>query len=680
MSLWKSWEDRKCRFFKSLNKSGDRPKSVYFWQRRAVLKVDYTFYACRFVVYFCLSFVVFSIICAGGANLKGNLKMQKILFSTLLLTSVSISYAQESPEDLLDMVVTATRSPVAKNTLSTATTVFTREDIEQLQAKSIPELLRGNAGIDVSQSGGYGQQSSIFMRGTNSTHVLVLVDGIKVGSVTAGLTQFELLPIDQIERIEIIRGSQSSLYGSEAIGGVIQIFTRKGSENTKPNVTLDAGGGSYFTHRTAGSISGKFNDNWYSASASHFDTEGFNVSNNLNEPDKDGFKNTAVNARVGHHFDNNAELEASFLHNEGTTFYDGYYNKTNFVNQVASVMGSLDILKNWHSTLRLGQTFDQNDNFLSSNQKLDSRFDSTRWNASWLNQFDVSENHQFILGSDYRLDEIDSFIKYAESSRYDVGVFGEMHSRLFNDHFLNASVRWDENQAFGDYITGSFGWRYNWTRDISVVANFGTAFRSPTFNELYYPKDNWGGGGNQDLKPEQSKNYEVGLLGEHDWVNWEVRAYHMNVDNLILGWSPKNVAKAQIQGIEAQIGADFYGFKPKLIMNLLNPEDKTTGERLLKRTDKSLSFDVSRSINDFDFGATVIAQGNRVEMAYLPDFSQKRVEVGGFMTVDLRSAYHINKNWMVSAKLNNLLDKNYQTVNSYNTADRNFFVSIHYNN
>ena len=607
--------------------------------------------------------------------------MQKMLFSTLLLTSVSNLYAQDAQlENLPEMVVTATRTEVAKKTLSAATTVFTREDIEQSQAKSIPELLRGSAGIDVTQNGGYGQLSTIFMRGTNSTHVLVLVDGIKVGSVTAGLTQFEFIPIDQIERVEIIRGSQSSLYGSEAIGGVIQIFTRKGSETKTPKVTLESGGGSYFTHRTAGSVSGKLDNTWYSASASHFGTDGFNVGGGSNQPDKDGYKNTAVNARVGHHFDNNAELEGSFLHNEGTTFYDGYYNKTNFINQVASIVGSLDVMENWRSTLRLGQSLDQNDSFFSANNKLASRFDSTRWNASWLNQFTLSENHQFVLGSDYRLDEIDSLTKFVEASRYDVGVFGEMHSRFFDDHFLNASVRWDENQAFGDYVTGNVGWRYNWKYGISALANFGNAFRSPTFNELYYPKDDWGGGGNPNLKPEQSLNYEAGLLGEHGWGNWELRAYHIDIDNLILGWPPKNVAKAQIQGFEAQIGTEIYGFKPKLTMNLLNPEDKATGERLLKRTDKSLSFDISRSIFDFDLGATVMAQGDRKDMAYMPDFSQKIVDVGGFVTVDLRSAYHINKNWMISAKLNNLLDKNYQTVNTYNTADRNFFVSIHYNN
>ena len=182
-------------------------------------------------------------------------------FSPILFAAQS---AEQIPEDLPEMVVTATRSEIDKQSLSTAATIYTRADIERLQAKSIPDLLRGSTGVDITQTGGYGQLSSVFMRGTNSSHVLVLIDGIKVGSVTAGLTQFEFLPIDQIERVEIIRGPQSSLYGSEAIGGVIQIFTRKAKNDSQtPKVTLDAGGGSYYTSKTAGTVSGKINNSWY---------------------------------------------------------------------------------------------------------------------------------------------------------------------------------------------------------------------------------------------------------------------------------------------------------------------------------------------------------------------------------------------------------------------------------
>jgi vitamin B12 transporter len=604
--------------------------------------------------------------------------MQKILFPTLLLASFSSLHAQEQfPENLPEMVITATRAgSETKNSLSTAATIYDRDDIERLQVRTLPELLRGTAGIDVVQNGGYGKTSSVFIRGTNSDHILVLIDGIKMGSVTTGTAAFENIPMESVERVEIIRGSQSSLYGSEAIGGVIQIFTRKGGDSETPKVALDAGGGTYYTHRTSGTASGKYKNAWYSVGASHLGSEGFSARAKPADQDKDGYQNTAVNARAGYKFDNNADVEATFMRAEGTNDYDGFgADNSEFVNQVISLAGNMDFTKSWRSTLRLGQTNDEGQNFTSAG-KFSSLFESTRWNASWLNQFVVTDNHQIIAGTDYRLDEVNSNTIFQQKSRYDVGVFGELHSRFFDDHFVNASVRWDENEAFGDYVTGSVGWRFNWQHGISVLANFGNAFKAPTFNDLYYPN-----AGNSNLKPEESKSYEVGLVGEHNWGQWEVRAYHINVDNLInwvpdatQNWRPQNVAKAQIQGIEAEIGTEIYGFRPKLTMNLLNPEDTTTGNRLARRADKTLAFDISRSISDFDLGAAVIAQGQRF------DDAANKTPVDGFVTVDLRSAYHFNKNWMLSAKLNNLLDKNYQTVNTYNMADRNFFVSIHYNN
>ena len=603
-------------------------------------------------------------------------------FSNSLFAEQTVT---QPPEDLPEMIVTATRSEIDKQSLSTAATVYTREDIERLQAKSIPDLLRGSTGVDITQTGGYGQLSSVFMRGTNSRHVLVLIDGIKVGSVTAGLTQFEFLPIDQIERVEIIRGPQSSLYGSEAIGGVIQIFTRKAKNATQtPKVTLDAGGGSYYTSKTAGTVSGKIDNSWYNIGASHFDTEGFNAKQpdlskyGVNQPDKDGFQNTAVNARAGHHFNNNADLEAFFLHTEGTTHFDGnFQNQTNFVNQTVGTEGSVDVMQNWRSTLRFGQTLDQTDSFAPMTHKLASRFDTTRWNASWLNQFHLSDNHQFTTGADYRFDEIDSDTQFFKSSRYDVGMFGELHSRLFDNHLINASVRFDNNEAFGNYVTGSAGWRYNCNHGISLLANFGNAFKAPTFNDLYYPF----GMGNPNLKPEESTSFESGLVGNHAWGNWELRAYHTDISNLINwapdssgNWQPKNVDKAKIDGIEAEIGAQFFGWQGKLTGNLLDPQDRKTNHRLARRADKTLAFDLSRSFDKVDVGGAILAQGYRF------DDAGNQTRVGGYATVDLRSAYHFNQNWMLSAKLGNLLDKNYHTVNGYNTADRNFFLSIHYTN
>jgi len=610
--------------------------------------------------------------------------MKKIIFGPLLLTGFNPPlHAQETPQNLPDLVVTATRTETAKNQLAAAATVYTRKDIERLQAKTLPELLSGTTGIDIVQSGGYGKDTNIYMRGTNSDHVLVLVDGIKIGSVTTGTTPFQFIPLDQVERVEIIRGPQSSLYGSEAIGGVIQIFTRKGGKEDMPSVTLDAGGGSYDTYRASGTVSGKWKNSWYSLGSSQFGSQGFNSRQpipgrfGLNEPDKDGYLNTALNARLGHRFDNNAEVEAFFMRAEGKTEYDGnFQNKTEFVEQTVGTTASINIVDNWRSILRLGQSRDDGDNF-APNGAFSSKFNSTRWNASWLNEVALSDEHQLIIGSDYRLDQVDSSTSYNESSRYDAGIFTELHSRILNDHFINASVRGDKNEAFGDQVTGNLGWRYNSDHGISPFASFGNAFKAPTFNQLYFP-----GFGNPSLKAEQSTSFEAGLAGDHDWLQWEVRGYHTNIDNLIvtvsnpttLLFSAENVGKAQIDGVEAEIGTQLMGWNNKLNMNLLSPKNRVTNARLPRRAEKTLSYDLSRSFGQFDLGGTVLAQSDRFDDAL------NKTIVAGYVTVDLRTAYHLSKNWTLSAKLNNLLDKQYQTINTYNTADRNFFLSIHYNN
>ncbi|MGZ8175532.1 MULTISPECIES: TonB-dependent receptor domain-containing protein [Methylobacter] len=606
--------------------------------------------------------------------------MKKIIFGPLLLTGFNTPlHAQETPQNLPNLVVTATRTETAKNQLAAASTVYTRKDIERLQAKTIPELLSGTPGIDMVQSGGYGKDTNVYIRGTNSDHVLVLIDGIKVGSVTSGTTPFQFIPIDQVERVEIIRGPQSSLYGSEAIGGVIQIFTRKGGQEEKPSVTLDAGGGSYDTYRASGTVSGKWKNSWYTLGSSQFGSQGFNTRQpvrGLDQPDKDGYLNTALNARLGHRFDNTAEVEASFMRAEGKTEYDGIPNKTEFINQVVGTSASMNIVDNWRSILRLGQSLDENDSF-APNGAFVSKFNSTRWNVSWLNEVALSDNHQLVIGSDYRLDQVDGSTAYTENSRYDAGIFTELHSRILDDHFINASIRGDKNEAFGEQVTGNLGWRYNSSYGISPFASFGNAFKAPTFNQLYFP-----GFGNPSLKAEQSTSFEAGLAGDHDWMQWEIRGYHTNIDNLIVTvsnpttslFSAENVGKAQIDGIEAEIGTQLMGWNNKLSMNLLSPKNRVTNARLPRRAEKTLSYDLSRSFGQFDLGANVLAQSDRFDDAL------NRTKIAGYVTIDLRTAYHLNKNWMLSAKLNNLLDKQYQTINTYNTADRNFFLSIHYNN
>lgn len=612
--------------------------------------------------------------------------MQKNFVTPFILAGVGLPLASAAQSDqqafsLPEMTVTATRSDTPSNELATATTVYTRDDIAQLQVRTLPELLNRTTGIDMTQNGGFGKTSSVFMRGTNSDHVLVLIDGIKAGSVTLGTTPFEIIPVDQIERVEISRGPNSSLYGSEAVGGVIQIFTRKGKQQDTPSISLDAGAGSFDTSQANGAVSGKWGNSWYSLSASHLDTQGINARQN-SDPDRDGYYNTGLNARAGHRFANSAELEAFYLRSEGQTEIDGLYKKTAFTNQVVGVSGSAQLADSWRSLLRLGQSRDDTYNF-ANNPTYNSRFDTTRWNATWQNDLKFSDAHKAVLGADYRFDEVESTTQYLRTERYDFGIFGELHSRVFDRHHLNASLRWDENQAFGDYVTGNFGWRYNWDSGISAFASFGNAFKAPTLNDLYYV-DSFGSHGDPSLKPEESTSFEVGLSGRQTWANWEVRAYHTNIDNLIT-WvtdrdtfisTPRQMQKAQIDGLEFDVNKEIFGWRNKIAVQYLSPRDRTSNLRLVRRADTIVTYDLSHSFDAFDVGANILARGNSFE----EDWLGERTQVAGFVTVDLRAAYRVTKNWTLSAKLNNLLDKDYQTVDTYNSLGRNFFFSVHFNN
>jgi len=612
--------------------------------------------------------------------------MQKLLVTPFILVGAGVPLASAAQSDqqafsLPEMTVTATRNDTPSNELATATTVYTRADIEQLQVRTLPELLNRTTGIDMTQNGGFGKTSSVFMRGTNSDHVLVLIDGIKAGSVTLGTAPFEIMPVEQIERVEISRGPNSSLYGSEAVGGVIQIFTRKGKQQDTPSLSLDAGAGSYDTSQASGAVSGKWGDSWYSLSASHLDTQGINAKQD-SDPDRDGYYNTGLNARAGHRFANAAELEAFYLRSEGQTEIDGLFNKTAFNNQVVGVSGSAQLADGWRSLLRLGQSRDDSYNF-ASNPTYNSRFDTTRWNVTWQNDVKFNDAHKGVFGADYRFDEVESTTQYLRTERYDFGIFGELHSRVFDRHHLNASLRWDENQAFGDYVTGNFGWRYNWDSGISAFASFGNAFKAPTLNDLYYV-DSFGSHGDPGLKPEESTSFEVGLSGRQTWANWEARAYHTNIDNLIT-WvtdrdtfisTTRQTQKAQIDGLEFDVNKEIFGWRNKIAVQYLSPRDRTSNLRLVRRADTIVTYDLSHSFDTVDVGANILARGNSFE----EDWLGERTRVAGFVTVDLRAAYRLTKNWTLSAKLNNLLDKDYQTVDTYNSPGRNFFFSVHFNN
>jgi len=598
--------------------------------------------------------------------------------SLFYLISVGFSVQAEQTEKLPKLIVTATRTDQSIDHLSAASTVFTRHDIERLQLQSVPELLKQATGVDVTESGGPGKAASVYIRGTGSGHVLVLIDGVRIGSVTLGSSPFSSLPIDQIERVEIVRGSQSSLYGSDAIGGVIQIFTRKGqyTDNNKPTVSIEAGGGSYDTAHVSGNVSGKYKQLGYAVGVSHITTSGFNASSSSSQDaDRDGYKNTSFNIRTDYKINDDYRAEAFVLRSQGENEFDNNFgsDRNDFVIQNIGLSGYMQFSDNWLSTLRLGESRDQ------SRQPDGDFFNTRRRMVSLSNKIKLNSNHQIIIGSDFRNDHIESHQSYAETDRYDIGGFAEYYGRWFDLIDFNASVRGDEDEQFGSHITGNSGFRIGLANSgIDVVANFSSGYKAPTFNDLYWPDGSFGVG-NPYLKPEESTTFEVGLEGQHDWGNWVIRAYHTNIENLInwepitpgsFKYQPKNVNKAQIDGIEGEISTQLYGWNITLNGNALSPKDRVSNQRLSDRAQLQLGVDISKEIFDhLNIGSSLNVSGDRLDGT---------TKSHGAIVWDIRAAYQINNSWSIKGKLKNLLNDQYQTNKGFNTADRNFFVSVNY--
>ncbi len=568
------------------------------------------------------------------------------------------------------IVVTATRTARTADETLASVTVITREDIERTQAKSVAELLTGETGLDAAVNGGYGKTTSLYLRGTNSDHTLVLIDGVKINSATNGIASWQYLPVEQIERIEIVRGPRSSLYGADAIGGVVQIFTHAPTERFRAGA--EAGYGTYGTGRVGADVSGANGATRFSLAGSHFNTDGIDArtASAGNEGDRDGYRNTSFNARLGHRFANGADIELHAMQALGHVEYDGNPNQT------ASDIGAAGMRLNfaptaiWNVRLQTGTSRDYTDNL--KNGGFSSTFNTLRHVASWQNDVTVGKDQLFTLGLDYQDDRVGSTTVYTEQERANRGGFAQYQGR-FGSHDLLVSWRQDDNEQFGTNDTGNLAWGYTFTPQLRGRLSWGTAFKAPTFNQLYYPNY-----GTATLRPEESESYEAGLRGKTAWGNWDVRAYQTNVDNLIAtvlvgsNYVAQNVDKARIKGVEAEIGTRLAGWDTRAGLALMDPRDTGRDKILNRRAKRSLKIETDRVFGAWRLGTTWLVQGHRY------DDVNNTVRLGGYGVLNLRAQYDLSKQWVVRANLDNVLDKTYQTVNTYNSPGRSLFMSLGY--
>ncbi|WAM56942.1 TonB-dependent receptor domain-containing protein [Vreelandella venusta] len=572
------------------------------------------------------------------------------------------SNAQSAANALNPVVVTAALAPRTANDSLSSVTVLDEATLRRQDPVSITDLFRGQPGVDVSTNGSFGKNSSVFIRGSGSGQNVLLIDGIRLRSATSGGSAWQYLEPRMFDRAEIVRGPRGSLYGADAIGGVIQLFTPQGEEEG-PQPRISVGGGSFNTQRLSAGISGKEGGTRYSFAASHFTTDGQPIRR---DGDDKGYDNTTALARVSHTFASGAEAGVLALRARGHNEYDGGEN--DFVQQVAGIYGELPITDNWRSRLTLSESRDESDNINSFG---DSVFNTKVSTARWENTLTAGA-HELIAGAEYSEDRVKSTTAYDETSRSNVAVFTQALLD-FAPFTVQASLRFDDNEAYGEEVTGSVGVGYDLDAYHTLRANYGTAFNAPTYNQLYYP-----GFGNPDLESETSQSIEVGVRGQYAHWFWDAALYQTDIDNLIAGQGLLfNVPETRIRGAELAAGVELDDWTLAAALTYTDPENRLTGKRLQNRASQSLRLDVDRELGDWSVGGSWIAQNQRYRD------TQNQDRLSGYGQVNLRAGWQFAPLWSARVTLENVLDQDYITTRSFDGADylnagRAGFLSVHY--
>jgi vitamin B12 transporter len=606
--------------------------------------------------------------------------------SAALFSPSAFSADAGDDADALDtVVVTATRTAVTVDAALAPVEVIDRDAIQRSQATSLGQLLHGRAGINLSNQGGEGKLSTLFVRGAESDHVLVLVDGVRIGSATSGLASFQDLPIALIDRVEIVRGPRSSLYGSDAIGGVIQIFTRR--DRGPASFRFHAGAGSHGRREGGLGFGGGNERGWFGFDAGLVTTDGIDACRGLaddvnfvyagcfvnGQTDRDGYENRAVSVRGGLDIGENVTLQAHALHVSGHNEYDGsFVDNSDIVQQAAGAQLQWKAGDAVTLTVSAGSNKDGSDNFLGDAPK--GFFSSRRDTASV--QVDVvpAEGQTITVGADWLRDRVSSDTPFDDARRGDRAAFAQYQGR-FGAQDVQVALRRDDNDQFGGKTTGNAAWGLGFGDGWRVTAGYGTAFKAPTFNELYYPFF-----GNPALRPEASRTAEAGLAWRGETVGVHLDAFETRVDDLIaydaaLGL-PNNIDEARLRGAELRADGTLWGWNVNGAASWLDPENRAAGPNrgkdLPRRARETARLDLDRAFGAVRVGLTGVAEGARWD-----DVANSR-RLGGFATLDLRAEYRLADAWTLQAGVANVFDRRYETAAYYNQAGRTWTVAVRF--
>jgi vitamin B12 transporter len=607
------------------------------------------------------------------------------LTSLALAMAACYAHAESASSPADTVVVTATRTPQPLANVISDTITISAEQISESGAGSIVDLLQRQRGIEIARNGGAGTSSSVFIRGANSNQSIVLVDGVRIGSSTTGAANWSAIPLTAIDHIEIVYGPLSSLYGADAIGGVIQIFTKKGKG--APSVTAFAGYGSDKTREADATLSGATGGEHsfsYAVSAGKEKSDGFNATRPglaSYNADRDGYDKENVSGQFGLQIAPGYEAGALFLHSKLESQYDSgtsAYDTHSIASlDTAAVYGKAKFLPNVDTLVQYSESRDKGQNLTSSAAAGYTRIDTKQTDISVQNDVLIGEDMLQLL-YDHRKEEVSTTVSDALNRDRSTNSWAASYNARRGANLLNAAIRRD-NSVYGSKNTGSLGYGYDITSQLRATASYGTSFRAPTYNELYYP-----GYGNELNKPEQGKNAEIGIRWD-DGVNaLSASYYHNKLTDMLVSVTPcpytnapksscvYNVNKALLEGVTIAGATKLAGINLNASIDLQDPKDETTGNRLQRRSKKHGNVSADYNIGALKAGVELTFSGDRFDDAV------NKNRLGGYGLVNLYATYAISREWSALVRWNNVGDKQYDLARNYATPDSKLFASIRY--
>lgn len=608
----------------------------------------------------------------------------------LAVSAASFALPLQAQTRLDAVVVTATREPQALDRVSADVVLIDAQRIRESAADSLEDLLRREAGVQVSRNGGPGQSAGVFIRGAGSTSTVLLIDGVRVGSATLGFASLATLSLSQIDRIEVLRGPGSSLYGADAIGGVVQVFTRRGQGAPRVSGQLAVGGEASRSGDIG--ISGAMGAVDYAMGLAQERSDGVSALRpgdrfGNHNPDRDGYRRESgqlqlgITPAAGHRIGLMAlqsRLNAQYDASEFVAPTFAQNNTPDFRDRSRSQVVALDyrgrISTGWTTSAQLARNEDQS----RSGGTVTDRFETRRDQFTWQNALSLGAGQQVVLAVE-RLDEQVDATGFAPGLKRDNTGLVLGYSGQFGAHSLQADLRRDDSSVYGAVNTGRLGWRVALAPGLTLRALLGTSFRAPTFNDLYYP-----GYGVATVSPERGRSGEIGL----NWTSGDTEASATVYRNLVrdlIAYQPDrrfcpaapafnfgcagNVSRARLQGASLAAGHRVGPWRVHGTVELLDATDANTGVRLIRRAAHQETLGIDYHQAAWKFGAAVLNLGDR------PDGGKV---LGSVATLDLRASWRLAPQWQLEAKLLNATDRDLEPVRDYQGLGRQAWIGVRF--